>query len=275
MRKPLHQRYTIRAAVADYPKDCWCDIDILSDQTFGDLGAAVLASFESMAYHLWHIETKDLHLEYGMDPDMVDLVHRDGFRTLDPESVQIGQAALRQGEQLVMMYDYGTTWDFVLTVQSVAPIGPVDRSLYPQIAAGKGARMVDDVSPCTMRGLMDSQKRGEAMSDDSEYYEMLRADDLDWRYDYFDLYGVRHAFQGTVRSILQGYRELRNDVPPFSAFSPLDPFSAPAAQKAAKPRILTFRFEAARYPDKYWWRSRFRRRLPSPVLVRPFSLHSG
>lgn len=275
-KSPATSIYTIRAAVAAFPEDDWRLIEIRSDQTVGELGAAVLASFESLAYHLWYIETPNaLHFEYDPDDEMVPIIERDGFTVLSADDRTIGQLELAPGSTMEMDYDYGTTWVFLLTVEDITPsAGRTGDS--PRVTAGRGPRMLDDVPPEELQILLEHQKQGGTIEDLPDIQDFIHDDDWDWHYCNFSLKTLQKSFPAEYNATLDAYR---NPVPPpwqtapdlksflesmqqssnasgskpKSASKPSGKAKTTGRTTASKAKIYTFRFEVAEWPEE-WWR---------------------
>lgn len=263
--------YTFRAEVLDYPKDSWRDIQILSTQTFGELAVAVLAAFEAQGSHMWNLETSDAYFEYNLDSQTANLYRKNGAIAVEPDDKTIGELNFKKGEQLKLDYDYGTTWTFILTVTKVEPAAGSKASSYPRVSGGHGPRMLDDVDPFVLRDLMKFQKKGETIADHPELEDLLGEEDIGWRYDDFDLGKLRRSFRDNYKKMLKGYREMPASGPdPFAQMMldaltrmAMEGFGAPKEKrkkrtparptaKPSKPRIYTFRFESAWYPDDFW-----------------------
>lgn len=272
--------YTIRAEVAEYPQDSWRTLQILSNQTVGELGAAVLAAFEAEASHLWNIRAKGTHYEHNADPEMQPFIEEDGFKVMDPDDAELGQLGLKIGDKMSLEYDYGTTWDFILTVAKMEAAPRTKQSTFPRIADGHGPRIVDDTDPFELHQLIEYQKAGESIADHPELQETVRADAWDWRYDDFDLSKNKKGFRTNYREIRDAYTSYANmgreqlsleealvqamlkDLARLAVKSAAAGRAFPRARqrrptksqckKLEKPRIYRFRFQVSEFPEDCW-----------------------
>lgn len=83
--------YTFRAEVLEYPEDSWRDIQIHSNQTSDELGAAVLAAFEAKGGNQWNLETSDAYFEYNLDSETAEWQRQRGAVVIGtPDDKSIG-----------------------------------------------------------------------------------------------------------------------------------------------------------------------------------------
>lgn len=259
----------------EYPEDSWRDIQIHSNQTSDELGAAVLAAFEAKGGHQWNLETSDAYFEYNLDSETAEWQRQRGAVVIgEPDDKSIGDLDFKVDEQLVLQYDYGTTWSFLLTVTKLEPVSGAKQGAYPCVSAGCGPRMVEDVAPFALQDLMEYQKNGETIDDHPEFEGLLGEEDLDWRYDEFSLDELKKSFQGNYGRMRDAYRRsassrdqnVRDRAFLLKALTTLDHMAnnmaegrpkkkksaAKPAAKPSAPKIFTFRFESAQFPHDFW-----------------------
>jgi hypothetical protein len=143
-RKPSPKRATKPAANADtvfrlkialknITPMIWRRIET-SDCTLWNLHAIIQLSMPWDDYHMWDFAvTRDER--YGPEDD-AEMGYRDAGR------VKLSQLAKRNVKKLTYMYDYGDSWEHVVTFEKPAPRDP--KTKYPRCVAGECAGPPED-----------------------------------------------------------------------------------------------------------------------------------
>lgn len=110
--------------------------------TIGDLAYSILASFNSLAYHLYSITYKDGEYKYYIDDDLMF----DDEIALDASQGLLSDIELNNNDTMEMEYDFGFTTIFKIKYLGSRELEENDKTYYPYIIDGAGNGMLDDVS---------------------------------------------------------------------------------------------------------------------------------
>lgn len=198
--------YKYRAAVQAYPKDAWREFEILSCATVGQLGAAVLAAFESLAYRLWYIMWNDVRYEYVF-PELTGS-NDDESEPVCPDFVTLRDMFLLPGDVLMMKYDNSMNWDFDIELLSIRHAEITDQYLlFPRLTAGVGGRMTENVRPQEMAHIIARQRAGNQTLEDPAFAEIWHQLDGEWT-NTFGMDPLAAQFRGRAKLIELGYQDL-------------------------------------------------------------------
>lgn len=174
-------------------------IEINDAKTIADLAYSILASFNSLAYHLYKIEYHD-NIYYCSG----------GFEELDdsknykiaPEE-KLYKIDFNKNDTMTMEYDFGSPTTFIIEYLSTADL-TIAPSKYPRIIDGKGNGMLDDISS---NELLEIVKNTDKLGKSTYYY--TPGYELDKIYDYRD-YNYDESvkeFSDNYLTIKYGYEE--------------------------------------------------------------------
>ncbi len=117
----------------------WRDIQISSTNTLATLGYCILASFETLAYHLFYIEYNGTKYDTYLD----DFGDAQAYLS----EVKLNQLSIKVGDKFEMLYDFGCEQIFNISVIGVEEMPRGTGTAYPKVIAGKGRGIIDDM-PC-------------------------------------------------------------------------------------------------------------------------------
>ena len=174
-------------------------IEINDAKTIADLAYSILASFNSLAYHLYKIEYHD-NIYYCSG----------GFEELDdsknykiaPEE-KLYKIDFNKNDTMIMKYDFGSPTTFIIKYLSTDDL-TIAPSKYPRIIDGKGNGMLDDISSTE---LLEIVKNTDKLGKSTYYY--TPGYELDKIYDYRD-YNYDESvkeFSANYLTIKYGYEE--------------------------------------------------------------------
>ncbi len=175
----------------------WRDIEVSSNYFLNMLGYAVLATFDTLAYHLF---------EFHIRGECFQIPHEefDENEDYDMANYQLYQFEFKVGDTFTMEYDFGTTQTFRFTVTDIQPMGRGASRAYPKIAAGKGWGILDDVSADELAALI-SQIEKNGKTDEEIYY----ADRIyPWDFRPYDIKTDNALLKGEIEGIEDGYYPL-------------------------------------------------------------------
>ena len=115
----------------------WRVMEVTDKMTIRDLAYSILASFNSLAYHLYSITYKDRKYKCYIDNDLI----------FDNEIVlDASQSILSDNDSMEMEYDFEYTTTFKIKYLGSRELEENDKTYYPSIIDGAGNGMLDDVS---------------------------------------------------------------------------------------------------------------------------------
>lgn len=172
---------TFKVGIEGLEDKIWRKIEITDRRTVADLAYTILATFRSLAYHLYYIEYKNKFYDCWIcieeDHREVDLVNA--------IITKLSSIGLNENDTMKMKYDTGSTTTFKITYLGYREFEKGNGMHYPYVIDGAGYGMIDDITNKELRDIVnDIDKIGK--SD----YSVLRIDGRNSEiYDYrkFDL----------------------------------------------------------------------------------------
>lgn len=115
----------------------WRTIEISSNSYISKLAYTVLASFDTLANHLFFIKFGDTKYEINSNDEDRNVI--------DPCNIRLSELNLRINDDMFMLYDYGCDHIFIITLKSVRPMEKGTSIRYPRIIDGAGKGILEDV----------------------------------------------------------------------------------------------------------------------------------
>ena len=135
----------------------WRVMEVTDKMTIGDLAYSILASFNSLAYHLYSITYKDREYKSYIDHDLMF----DDEIVLDASQSILSDIGLNDNDAMEMEYDFGSTTTFKIKYLGSRELEENDKTYYPSIIDGAGNGMLDDVSDFWLEDIVkDTDKLG-------------------------------------------------------------------------------------------------------------------
>ena len=185
--------YTFQVAYEGLEDKIWRKIAVSSNYRLDQLGYAILAAFDTMAYHLF---------EFHYDGERFEIPNEDALEEqIDMAVFKLHQLKLNIGDRIRMDYDFGTTQTFWIELVNVEDMGRGQGTRYPYIIEGAGCGIIDDMSPEELRELIE-QIDNKGQTDDPIYYHNRT---FPWDYRWFNLDNTNALFKGEIRMIEEGY----------------------------------------------------------------------
>ena len=193
--------YSLKIKYVGCEDKIWREAQISSNAFLCDLGYLILASFDTMAYHLFNISYNGVTYELMSEEDDI------------PEDqclfyVKLSELGLTVGDKLNMIYDFGCEQEFDIEVTDIRPMGKGQGRAYPKIIAGAGFGIIDDMSAYELLEIIhqidETGSSGIKYSSDGLLLDMLP----DWDYQRFDLKLHNALLKGEIERIADGYEEI-------------------------------------------------------------------
>lgn len=189
---------TFKVEIEGLEDKIWRKIEITDRRTVADLAYTILATFDSLAYHLYNIKYKNYIFDCWVcaeeSPDYDDLTNATIIKLKDLE--------LKENDTMEMEYDYGSTTTFKITYLESRDATEYEGYLYPNIVDGAGRGMLDDMCDFELKEIVDDiDKKGY-----SEHYVTPGYEKYE-KYDYrkFNIKSNNKKLKGLVLEIKNGY----------------------------------------------------------------------
>lgn len=136
------QIYTFKITYADCDNRIWRVAAVSSNYTLAQLGYMVLATFDTMAYHLFEMEYKDT--KYVLTEE--ELFYRAKGKKNDIlRHHKVGELGMQIGDRIEMTYDLGCCQVFDIELLEIGDMPKGRGRAYPKILDGAGFGIVDDM----------------------------------------------------------------------------------------------------------------------------------
>ena len=192
---------TIRIKYVGCEDKIWRVAQISSNAHLCDLGYMILATFDTMAYHLFNITYKGVTYELPSDEEEIPEDNCVFF-------VKLSELNLKIGDKLTMIYDFGCEQEFEIEVTDIQPMGRGQGRAYPKIIAGEGRGIIDDMSADALTELI--QQIDKTGSSGIQYAgDGIIFDNMpDWDYRNYSIEFDNCLLKGIITRIAEGYEEL-------------------------------------------------------------------
>ena len=185
--------FTFHIVYEGLEEKIWRNIAVSSNYRLDQLGYAVLAAFDTMAYHLFEFHYKDGRFE--IPGEYAD------EEQLDMAAFKLHQLDLKIGDRLRMDYDFGTTQTFWIELIGVEDMERGQGRRYPYITEGSGCGIIDDMHVDELQELIEQiDKTGKTI--EPIYYNNRM---MPWDYRWFDLDNINALFKAEIEMIEDGY----------------------------------------------------------------------
>ena len=192
---------TIKIRYVGCENKIWRVAQISSNAHLCDLGYMILATFDTMAYHLFNITYKGVTYELPSDEEEIPEDNCVFF-------VKLSELNLKIGDKLTMIYDFGCEQEFEIEVTDIQPMGRGQGRAYPKIIAGEGRGIIDDMSADDLAELIQQiDKTGSSgiqYAGDGIIFDKMP----DWDYRNYSIEFDNCLLKGIITRIAEGYEEL-------------------------------------------------------------------
>lgn len=188
---------TFKVGIEGLEDKIWRKIAIADRRTVADLAYTILATFDSLAYHLYEIKYNGKRLICSPDENDID-----DENTISAVTTKLSDLALKLNNTFYMEYDYGSPTAFNIELIGERKMDIYEGYLYPCILDGEGRGMQDDISEYELESIVeDTDKKGYSEHYVTPGYEKQEI------YDYrdFDLKANNEKLKGLVLEIKNGY----------------------------------------------------------------------
>ena len=188
--------YTFKIVYEGLEDKIWRLAEVSSKYALNQLGYCVLATFDTMAYHLFQFIFR--FQTYGIPTDEMDEFPEE---MRDMADFRLEQLALKVGDVLRMDYDLGTTQSFQIELVSTRPMEKGAGRRYPRIMDGAGKGILDDCPSEELQELID-QIDTKGYTDEKIYY---KDSIVPWDYREYDMKFDNMLLKGQIEIISDGF----------------------------------------------------------------------
>lgn len=189
---------TFKVVIDGLEDKIWRKIEITDRRTVADLAYTILATFDSLAYHLYDIKYKNKVYDSWI---CIEDDHG-GIPKINATITKLKDLKLKENDSMEMEYDYGATTTFKITYLESRDATDYEGYLYPNIVDGAGRGMLDDMCDFELKEIVeDTDKKGF-----SEHYVTPGYEKYE-KYDYrkFNIKSNNKKLKGLVLEIKNGY----------------------------------------------------------------------
>lgn len=197
------QVYTFKITYANCDNRIWRIAAVSSNYTLAELGYVVLATFDTMAYHLFEMKYKGITF-FLTEDDFGDLYSDEDSGLLD--FYKLKDIDMRIGDVIEMTYDLGCDQVFEITLLEKSDMPKGRGRSYPKILDGAGRGIVDDMPASE---LLEAIERIDTSGHSGIYYSSVGDSAApEWDYRKYNLNTDNVLLKGTIYQIRDGYGEL-------------------------------------------------------------------
>ena len=172
----------------------WRKVQVSSNWRLDQLGYLVLATFDTLAYHLFAFTYKGK--QYELPDEEFDLEDQ-----ADACDISLHHLRMEPGNCLQMIYDFGLDQVFNLTLLSAEPMPRGKGAHYPWIVDGKGRGILDDMPGDELQELIAQIDKNGKTDEPVFYHECVKP----WDYRDYDIELDNMLLKHMIRRIERGY----------------------------------------------------------------------
>ena len=189
---------TFKVGIEGLEDKIWRKIEITDRRTVADLAYTILATFDSLAYHLYNIKYKNKVYDSWV---CIEDDHSE-IPPINATITKLSSIGLKENDTMEMEYDYGSTTTFKITYLGCSDLERGKGSHYPYVIDGEGRGMLDDMCDFELKEIVENtDKKGY-----SEHY-FTPGYERTIKYDYrkFNIKNNNALLKGSVLEIKNGY----------------------------------------------------------------------
>ena len=207
-----------RAALKGFKRTIWREIEIKDTEKLDTFIYTLLSAFNTTGTHLFSLDVGGQAFEFHQNPPYWD----DQF-TIEPNKIKLSQLNILYGDTMTLIYDFGSDWEFDITVKGFRQIDSSTR-FPPTIINGKGYGIIEDIYPWDLKALIDETNRTGKPTDMSKVLDEYYDDDYDedeedlednnedeeievpWDYREFDLEKHNKRLKDDIKTFREWYK---------------------------------------------------------------------
>lgn len=186
---------TFKVEISGLENKIWRKIEISDNSTLATLAYTILATFNSLSYHLYEIKHGNVVYSCSVADNFKDVLLTTNIKIKDIDFTN---------PKLEMTYDFGTPTTFTINYLSSKDMKKGTGTHYPYIIDGEGTGMIDDISCFDLKEIVEFiDKNGYSK------YNYTPGYNLDILYDYrnYDIKSDNRLLKGEISYIKSAYEE--------------------------------------------------------------------
>lgn len=188
--------YRFLIAYKGYEEKIWREVEVSGNYPLSKLAYLVLASFDTLANHLFFIEHKGNHYEIDFDDDFYD------EESIDPTTISLNKMGLKIGSVMKMVYDYGCEQEFIIKLKEISGMEKGTSLKYPRIVSGQGKGILDNMFSAefgeVIKQIDENNKSEQMYLSPTGEYEL-------WDYRDFDIEEMNRTLKSDIEAIQNGF----------------------------------------------------------------------
>ena len=185
----------------------WRDIAVSSNYRLADLGYAVLATFDTRAYHLFEMKFRDMIFVLS-EEDIYDMPSSKAGHCKLLFDCKVGELMMEPGESIKMIYDLGCEQVFGIKLMEIEAMPRGHGAAYPKVLDGAGCGIIDDISADELLEVIKKIDSGEGSGIYYSKHDLPPHFEIpEWDYRKYDLKSDNTLFKGEIDLIREAYEE--------------------------------------------------------------------
>lgn len=194
----MYKVLTFKVEIDGLEDKIWRKIEITDRRTVADLAYTILATFDSLAYHLYDIKYKEKIYDCWV---CVEDDYRD-VELINAVTTKLSSIGLEENDTMEMEYDPGSPTTFKITYLGSREMERNNGRHYPYIIDGAGRGMLDDMCDFDLKEIVeDIDKKGYS----DHYFTPGYKKTIKYDYRKFDLKNNNALLKGLILEIKNGY----------------------------------------------------------------------
>ena len=181
------------------------DIAVSSNYRLADIGCAILATFDTRAYHLFEMKFKDMNFVLS-EEEKYDTLYSGAEHCELLFDRKIGELDMKPGESIEMVYDFGCEQVFDIRLMGIEAMPKGHGRAYPKILDGAGSGIIDDMSAEDLLEVIKRIDAGESSGIRYSKYDLSpHLEPPEWDYRKYDIESDNALFKGEIDLIREAY----------------------------------------------------------------------
>lgn len=192
---------TFKVGIEGLENKIWRIVEITDRRTVADLAYTILASFDSLAYHLYEIKYNERIFDCGLcdEDELEDFYEVPPINAIISKLSSIG---LKENDSMEMEYDLGSPTIFKINYLGSRDLEKGNGTHYPYIIDGSGRGMLDDISAFELKEIInDIDQKGYSEHTFTPGYERT----IMYDYRVYDVDTDNALLKGIILEIKNGY----------------------------------------------------------------------
>ena len=143
---------TFKVGIEGLEDKIWRKIEITDRRTVADLAYTILATFDSLAYHLYNINYNDKVYDCWV---CIEDDHSE-IPPINATITKLSDIVLKENDTMEMEYDTGSTTVFKITYLGDSEFKKGNGMHYPYIIDGAGSGMIDDITSDELKDVVEN-----------------------------------------------------------------------------------------------------------------------